>query len=372
MLSSPLSISVALPKELTDADEALHSLYQRITFSRYLNPLNAQEARQDFLAGAEVPPFSYLRAHWAPEALAVLDGLKSPLEHPFGPMVAESIRGARLLILALKERSGEAFSALSDFGNWRADEDLLAAAKEQVRGVDATPFSRDAQALLEDLQEALRARGMNDWRVEMDPIMGARVLVDSAKMVLRVNSRARFRDRDTAKLIAHEIDVHALRAENGKKQCLRIFETGLPGSLETEEGLALYAEECVQASDPGNAWCQGLVVQAVDWGERMGFRELYERLARLGGSDLAWGLSLRVKRGLSRPGEPGVYGKDIVYFRGLRTVRNWLKEGGNLAHLYVGKVSVDHPVQEWLDAGLIESSVAPPLFTGAGIDINRA
>ena len=361
-----------LPKELTDADEALHSLYQRITFSRYLNPVNAEEARQDFLAGAEVPPFSYMRADWAPEALALLDRLKPPLEHPLGPMVADSIHGARLLILALKERSAEAFSALADFGNWRADEDLLVVAKEQVRGVDITPFSRTAQALLEDLEEALIARGMTEWRVEMDPVMGARVLVDSAKMVLRVNSRARFRDRDTAKLIAHEIDVHALRAENGKKQCLRIFETGLPGSLETEEGLALYAEECVQASDPGNAWCQGLVVQAVDWGESIGFRELYERLATLGGSGLAWGLSLRVKRGLARPGEPGVYAKDIVYFRGLRTVRNWLSEGGNLAHLYVGKVSVDHPVQEWLDAGLIQSSVAPPLFAGVGIETERA
>jgi hypothetical protein len=238
----------------------------------------------------------------------------------------------------------------------------LEEARTQVRETDSAPFSKDAKDLVRDLENALLERGMTDWRVELDPVMAARVLVDSAKMVLRVNSRARFRARDTAKLVAHEIDVHASRAVNGKRQSLRLFATGLPGSLETEEGLALYAEECAEAAAPGNAWRQGLVVQAVAWAEEMGFRELYERIAEEGGPGLAWGISLRVKRGLARPQAPGVYAKDVVYFRGLRTVRNWLEAGGCLNQLYVGKVAVHHPVQEWLDAGLIQPGGLPALF----------
>jgi hypothetical protein len=357
--------SWALPDALIEADEALHSLYQRVAFSRYLNPLNVVEAREDFMAGAQAPPFAYLRADWAEDAAAMLAGLSPPLSHPMGPMVADAIHGAQLMVLALKNRDEAAFGALNQFCNWRVDSGLLHAAQDQQFSADASPFLWDAQRMLEALQAALVERGMQDWRVELDPVMAARVLVDSAKMVLRVNSRARFRARDSAKLIAHEIDVHARRAENGKRQALRIFETGLPGSLETEEGLALYAEECVQASSPGTAWRQGLVVQAVAWAEELGFRDLYERLAGLGGEGLAWGISLRLKRGLARPGKPGVYAKDMVYFRGLRTVRNWLKAGGNLSHLYVGKVSVDHPVQEWLDAGLIRPGSAPALFEKA-------
>lgn len=362
MLAPPKRSSIPLPDELVDADEALHSLYQRVAFSRYLNPLNEVDARAAFLAGAEAPPFAYLRADWAEDALEMLAALSPPLFHPLGPMVEDAIRGARLLVLALKERSESAFSDLNRYCKWQPDSELLLAATMQEHATDATPFLWDAPVMLEALQAALGARGMSEWRVEIDPIMAARVLVDSAKMVLRVNSRARFRDRDSAKLIAHEIDVHARRAENGKRQGLRIFETGLPGSLETEEGLALYAEECVQASSPGNAWRQGLVVQAVSWGENQGFRALFERLAAQGGEGLAWGIALRIKRGLARPGEPGVYAKDMVYFRGLRTVRNWLSEGGNLDHLYVGKVAVHHPVQEWLDAGLIQPALAPSLF----------
>jgi len=103
----------------------------------------------------------------------------------------------------------------------------------------------------------------------------------------------------------------------------------------------------------------------VSWAEEMGFRELYERLLEVGGSSLAWGIALRVKRGLKDPSLPGVYGKDVVYFRGLRTVRNWLESGGDIGQLYVGKVSVEHPVQQWLDAGLIEPGSLPEMFLDA-------
>ena len=102
----------------------------------------------------------------------------------------------------------------------------------------------------------------------------------------------------------------------------------------------------------------------MSWAEELGFRELYDKIAQRGGPGLAWGISLRVKRGLSNPGGRGVYAKDVVYFRGLRTVRDWLSEGGRLEQHYVGKVAVHHPVQEWLDAGLIQSGGVPVLFEG--------
>ena len=105
------------------------------------------------------------------------------------------------------------------------------------------------------------------------------------------------------------------------------------------------------------------MVQAVAWGEHMGFRALYERISEIGGSALAWSICLRVKRGLFSPSKAGVYGKDVVYFRGLRTVRKYLETGGCIENLYVGKVGVHHPVEEWLDAGLIRPGRVPDLFS---------
>lgn len=356
---------IALPEEIVEADLALHALFQRVAFSRYLNPVNVDEARQDFMAGAEAPPFQYLRPNWAPEALEMLKGLTVPQSHTFSPLLEEAICSTILLIEALQARTSEGFRALLEHNNWRPGPGLLEDARNQVRKGGSFPFVLTAVQLQEALQEALHERGLSHWRVELDSVMAARVLVDSAKQVLRVNQSARFRKTDAAKLIAHEIDVHAMRAQNGQRQSLLLFATGLPGSLETEEGLALYAEECVGAASPGNSWRQGLVVQAVSWAETMGFRELFERLAEQGGKPLAWGIALRVKRGLRHPEHPGVYGKDIVYFRGLRTVRDWLRSGGELSELYVGKVGVHHPVSEWLNEGLIVDGRVPDLFGAA-------
>ena len=358
-------MSPVLPQEILDADSALHTLFQRVAFSRYLNPINVDEARQDFIAGAEAPPFRYLRPDWAPEALELLRGLSVPQLHPFAPLLTEAIGSTILLIEALQSRSSSAFEALLEHNRWRPDSALLEEARNQVRKGGSYPFVVSAQQLQQALAEALAERGLGEWRVELDSVMAARVLVDSAKQVLRVNESARFRQTDAVKLVAHEIDVHAMRAQNGQRQQLLLFSTGLPGSLETEEGLALYAEECFGAAAPVNSWRQGLVVQAVSWAETMGFRELFERLAEQGGVPLAWGISLRVKRGLRYPDRPGVYGKDIVYFRGLRVVRRWLQNGGDLSQLYVGKVGVHHPVADWLSEGLVVRGPVPDLFRGA-------
>jgi hypothetical protein len=143
---------------------------------------------------------------------------------------------------------------------------------------------------------------------------------------------------------------------------LRLFATGLPESLETEEGLALYAEERAGVISPGTAWRQGVVVQAVQWGRSLGFRELHERITSIGGGGLAWTITERLKRGLADPEAPGVYAKDVVYYTGLRKVRACLAAGRPLEHLFVGKVSIDDPVGAWIDAGLVTVQPTPAVL----------
>ena len=80
-----------------------------------------------------------------------------------------------------------------------------------------------ANVLIEHLESTLVQRGVQDWTVIRDHVMSARVLVDGAKRVLRVHPDAMFRERDIARLIAHEIDVHVLRSVNGQQQPLALF-----------------------------------------------------------------------------------------------------------------------------------------------------
>ncbi len=193
--------------------------------------------------------------------------------------------------------------------------------------------------------------------------MAARVLVDSAKKLLRLHPDASFHPRDLRRLVVHEIDVHVIRGENGARQALRCFETGLPGSLLTEEGLAIVAEEVAGVSTPGVLSRQREVLKAVDHARRAGIDEVYKVLSYSVGAPTAWGIALRIKRGLADPDAPGVYAKDTVYLRGRIRVRAWLDAGGDIGDLYVGKVGLDDPIAEWREQGWVSERPVPALWS---------
>jgi hypothetical protein len=185
--------------------------------------------------------------------------------------------------------------------------------------------------------------------------------------MLRVNPLAAFCEQDLERLVVHEIDVHAVRAANGARQPLLCFQSGLPGALGTEEGLAMVAEEVAGHSMPGGLQRQVEVVRAIERARVLGFRALFEELADPLGPSLAWGICLRIKRGLRSPEAPGVYAKDSVYLTGRMKVRAWLDAGGDIADLYVGKVSVDDPVALWRAQGWLKAGPVPPTWQALSV-----
>ncbi len=350
-----------IPAPVLHADRVHHAILQEVAFSRYLNPENEPEARAAFNRGAPEPPFLYRPLTQADELLRRLDAARPPEDTPAGALVARCLEDTALLVLALRDRSPERFDALARAAGWYpTDADLAWRFPEPP----ADPERADLRAmdLIIELQIALDERGLEGWRVETDPVMSARVLVDSAKRLLRVHPGARFRPRDLRRLVVHEIDVHAVRAHNGEGQALTCFSTGLPGALVTEEGLALMAEERAGVSSPGVLPRQQLVARAIRVAREVGFRELHAWLSANGGSEIAWGVALRVKRGLAHPGRPGVYAKDSVYLRGRMAVAAWLASGRPIAHLYVGKVSLEDPVEDWLRQGWVRERAVPAVW----------
>lgn len=350
----------SLPPELVEADARLHRLLTAIRFSRHLNPLNVGEARAVFARGAEVPPFRYAPADWAGDALAELDALRIPGAHPLGAELKAAAEEVRAWVVALRDRTAEAFDALAAVCGWAPAADGPEVDEGAVASRD-TPFV-PVEALEAALRAALRQRGLRDWTVHADAVMSSRVLVDAARREVRVNPAARFRAGDADALVAHEIDVHVTRGENGRAQALSLFETGLAGNLPTEEGLALVAEQRAAGLPRGFLARQRRLAVAIADAGQVGFRELYEGLAAELGAATAWNIALRVKRGLADPGAPGVYAKDAVYLSGWLAVRRWLAEGGDIADLYVGKVGLQHPVAEWRRAGWVGTGRVPALW----------
>ena len=67
--------------------------------------------------------------------------------------------------------------------------------------------------------------------------------------------------------------------------------------------------------------------------------------------------TIDVKRGLSRTVESGAFTKSLVYFRGVRAIDEFVRQGGDLKKLYIGKIAME-------DLSLIESidGIRPPLI----------
>ena len=124
----------------------------------------------------------------------------------------------------------------------------------------------------------------------------------------------------------------------------------------------MVAEETSGTASPGVLARQAEVCKAINEARSLGFRELYTRMCDRMSAGLAWGICLRVKRGLSEPDKAGVYAKDSVYLAGRNKVRQWLDDGGDIEKLYVGKVGLDHPVDQWIEQGWVRIQPVPKFW----------
>lgn len=350
-----------IPKDTLQADKKIQQLLETISFSKHLNPINVQQAYRKFISGSSIPPFEYIPLPDPDGILAFLTNIHPQSDHPASSLIKEKIQSIKLLTIALRDRTQKAFAQLADAQNWFPDADLLSLSFDENTH-DYSPMDQPAKTLIRQFKKALSQRGLHSWKVEEDTVMSARVLVDGAKHLLRVNPHSRFRVSDIRRLIVHEIDVHAIRSFNGSQQQLKLFQTGLPNSLQTEEGLAMVAEQRSRVQSPGTLSRQTEVVFAIDLARKVGFFELYKTLKERNGPGLAWSIALRVKRGLKNPEKPGVYAKDSVYLSGWRKVTQWLERGNDISLLYVGEVGLHHPVKRWIEQGWVQRFDVPPLW----------
>ena len=344
-----------LPPKLRQADADLASIQRRISVSQHLNPENEVEAQARFLRG-EPARFTYRPLPAADELLRALDRVAPPADHLLGTEVSRARDQFRLWVEALRDRTTAAFEALAAHSGWLDEVDPPPPDAFPVRQPD--PGVLPIHEVVSTFRAALAARNCQGWTVHLDPVMTARVLVDSARREVHVNPRAVVSSTDLRALVAHEIDIHVGRSERGARQPLLLFRNGFCGSEATEEALALRAEARV-AGLPDGASNRLAMLSAIALRARaQSFTGLYRGLVPLVGAAGAWMMCVRVKRGLAEPEEPGAYAKDRVYWLGWCRLHTWIAAGGDPALLMVGKVGVHHPVQSWIDAGW--ASLNPP------------
>lgn len=144
-------------------------------------------------------------------------------------------------------------------------------------------------------------------------------------------------------VLNHEIGTHALRRINDEKQPWHNNKNayGFQNSLTTEEGLATIHQHL----DDELPILFGVAVKylAVNFAQTTSFAETWLSLSRyFRNPEKLWATVFRVKRGMTDTSKPGGFTKDIVYFKGVLEVSNWLRNNDfDVSKLYVGKISIE-------------------------------
>lgn len=161
------------------------------------------------------------------------------------------------------------------------------------------------------------------------------------------------------KTVIHEM-THVLRAHNGALTGFdALAKSNLPSYLDAEEGLAKYNEE-IMGVLKGTDMVKGAgKVWAIYVGKDLSFRKLYNAALGFAPKNLAFEICYRVKRGLGDTSKPGIYSRDIAYFRGFRRARKMIRsESAVYDKLFAAKIGFSQI--GWVDDGLIPKAAIVP------------
>jgi uncharacterized protein (TIGR02421 family) len=177
---------------------------------------------------------------------------------------------------------------------------------------------------------------------------------------LLIGGRTRVARRRVDALLQHEIGTHLVTRYNGHQQPFQQLEVGLAGYDGLQEGLAVLAEYLVGGlSRHRMRVLAARVVAAHHLLEGALFVDTFRVLNRnlTFSQRTAYTITMRIYRG-------GGLTKDAVYLRGLLQILRYLREGGELQPLFIGKVASAHlPLVAELSArGIIKPPALRPRY----------
>ncbi len=210
---------------------------------------------------------------------------------------------------------------------------------DQAEDRDDTDTERlSAEQAAQEMQSMLEVLRLNQWKALTFSPMSGKIAVSQKDQYVKIRKDSIFSRSDLRRLLVHEIGVHVIRAENGRKQPLSIFSHGLPGYLDTEEGLAVFSEEKagVLESNTMRKYAARVIATSIALGNS--FNDVFYGIVKEVGPETAFEITARVKRGFRDTSQIGAHTKDIVYLLGYRNVSQYLeKHPEDYDILFIGK-----------------------------------
>jgi len=327
-------------------DKKLMAFDRQIKLLYYLKPTNLLLERKKFFTKKNYnPQFRYLKPKFdAADLLSELNKLDCP-ESPLGRIFHDKkIEISQKIILVSAVGTPDFTDCSRKLYGFPKIETVIAA--REILDNKPHHFARenaalDATAASREFEKTFKKYGLKKWKVILREDLISDVIAGK-RNTLFVRSGAIFSPERLLGTIAHEVETHILRAENGKTQPYEIFARGLANYLETEEGLAIFNQNLVLKKDSEKKYWPIVNLLAVEFAATHNFCEVFNFVKKYGfDSERAWKTALKTKRGLSDTATPGGFTKEHLYFSGLHKIAKFVDGGGDLQKLFVGKIKVE-------------------------------
>lgn len=322
-----------------NVDNRIAELDRKLSLIAALRPLNAAQERERFFQSSLYEPqFIYRRPSQDLMSIkAELQTIEIDFQSPIGQLLEEKrkelIQKSDLLAVVGDD---DHFPTLSEQLIPLPPNETIRLAEEALRDFVRPPREEktlSADEVAQRFRDFLSQHGLPHWQVKLsEDIVSRCVIGKNDRLLLRAGEL--FSELDVQKLIAHEIETHIFCAENGKNQPYQILRRGTAGYLKTQEGLAVFQQGLVL---PKSIFSALIGFHAVLWAREAGFREVFDRLTPWMSRPEAWRTTLKVKRGMTDTGRPGVFPKNAWYYWGYLEVVEYLQKGGLYQDLFLGK-----------------------------------
>ena len=326
-------------------DKALNRIAKNIETLHYVNPINIQNEKHQFLSQRGYQPnFRYRQLRIDPYAFReqIYKLPVSQIQDPLIRKLYRSVVDAYATKIDLLSKVGTPqflYNSLRYYGEPSSAD--IANAKfllhvPEAPGMDESLPTIPAEEAKVALEQAAKTYGL-DCQVILSSRIVAKAMVDNSRRTLLVNRNVYLTKTELAALIHHELGVHMVTTMNALKQPLHVFKLGLPGNTYTQEGLAILSEYLSGNLNIHRLKQLSLRVLAVDMMiNGMSFNTVYHRFRdeySLTEAE-AFSLTTRVFRG-------GGFTKDYLYLKGFRDlVALYRSRNQNLSSLLIGKTGV--------------------------------
>jgi len=364
----------AVVKAVWDVDARLDEVASGFDLLLEVNPINTEAVWNGFRRSGfeKVPPFRYRPLSIDP-VLAKRKLYSIPLEKIEDPTISflfsqkQDELDRQLTMLHDRGTPRFLLGSIQVYG--RVSKQLLRSAEEILEQISSTtrtpsgggtiPVEEFAERARKEIAYYRRIWDGVDATVEVIRGMSSGLMVSKGRLL--IPSRSRIPVNRVDALIQHEIGTHLVTYFNGKAQRFTQLRSGFAGYEELQEGIAVLAEYLAGGMTPARLRTLAARVVGVDAAIKgASFVDVFRLLCRYGfARQQAFNVTIRIYRG-------GGLVKDCIYLRGLLTVLEYLRNGGEFEPLFVGKIAAKHIpiVRELQSRKVLEAPKFLPRFVG--------